>query len=54
MYGIQISLSCIAVLIYPLEGKVFYICLATMFILLAFLYVFNMKKYLEPEYQENK
>ncbi len=45
-YGIQFSLSCIAILISGLEAKVFYICLALIFILLSFLYIFNMKNIL--------
>ena len=45
-YGIQMSLSCIAILISGLKAKVFYICLALIFILLSFVYIFNMKNYL--------
>lgn len=54
IYALQITLSCIAILIYPLKGKVFYLCLATTFILLAILYLFNIKKYVEPKYQRKK
>tara|TARA_A100001388_G_scaffold193695_1_gene146006 strand:- start:2299 stop:3429 length:1131 start_codon:yes stop_codon:yes gene_type:complete len=50
IYSLQITLSCIAILIYPLKGKVFYLCLATTFILLAILYLYNIKKHVEPKY----
>jgi len=46
-YGLQMSLSCIAILISGLKAKVFYICLALIFISLSFLYIFNMKDYLD-------
>ena len=42
-YGIQMSLSCIAILISGLKAKIFYICLALIFILLSFLYIFKIK-----------
>lgn len=52
LYSLQITFSCISIIVLGLKSKIFYICITFILLLLSFLYLLNMKQYLDPNYKK--